>query len=93
MKLRQNIVNATNRVLETTNDLNIDTMEVYNLILEYHKETKKPVFKMDIKIDNGCLYIDNVFIKRVSPLIRPFNVYDEMADYYENKILAMNEIY
>jgi len=91
--LRQNIINVVNRLAATSKSLNLDVMYMYNLIFDYQKKTRKPIFKMDIELKNGVLYIDSKAIEHVDPLIRPFNIDNPEADYYENRILSRSENY
>lgn len=66
-------------------------MTAYQIIFDYEKETRKPVFKMDLKLINGVLFIDGIPKGRVAPLIRPFYTYSPIGNYCENKILAIAE--
>lgn len=89
--LRNDIVNITNE-LATGAGLDFELMTTYNAILHYCKENKTRPRSNKYKLINGCLFINDRLITRVEPL--PQKVYfDPIVDYYENKILARNEIY
>jgi hypothetical protein len=91
--MRQNIINITNELAQGAG-LDFDLMETYNAILNYCIKTKTHATprKNQYNIINGCLYINNQFIKRVAPLPRKVGA-DPVADYYENKILTRQEQY
>lgn len=89
--LRSAIKRTVSELSAESQSLDFDVMEAYQIIFEYQKETRKPVFKMDLKLINGVLFIDGIPKGRVVPLIRPFNTYCPMGEYCENKILAMAE--
>lgn len=44
---------------------------------------KKAFNEYTIIVRHGCLFLDNDFIIRVEPLIRPFLFVSDKADYYE----------
>lgn len=96
---RMNIVNIVNELAPSNLDdccwMNFDLKECYDLILNYciKSGTLHSPRKNTYQLDNGVLVINGQNIGRVQPLIKPFNVYDEVADYYENKNLARAERY
>lgn len=91
--MRQAIVNAVNGLAKESGSLDFELMEAYKLISDYQKESKKAIFKMVIELKNGLLCIDGKPKGRVVPLIKPLNREMPGADYYENKILAIQENY
>lgn len=46
-----------------------------------------PYSSYDTKVENGCLFLNGDFILRIEPLIRPFMIDDEKADYYESRCI------
>lgn len=92
--MRKNIVNIVNE-LAAGQGINFELKKCYNLILEYCKgnNTLYNPRKNKYEIVNGVLSINGKNIERVEPLIRPFNIYDEESEYYENRILATAENY
>lgn len=63
--MRKDIKNIVNN-LALQCGLNFRILECYNLILNYCKKNKIRPTKNDYKIKNGCLFINNKFIKRVN---------------------------
>lgn len=90
--MRKNIINITNELANGAG-LDLDIMALYNAINTYCIETRThgTPRKNDYKLLNGCLYINNNFIKRVAPLPRKI-AYNAAAAYYEGRILARQEL-
>lgn len=63
-------------------DSEISVMEIYDTIMNFCRENQTAPSKHTYTIDNGCLYIDGNFTKRVGPIERPAYVFDEEAAYY-----------
>lgn len=89
--MRSAIKKALNKLSAESQSMDFDVMAAYQIIFEYQKETRKPVFKMDLKMVNGVLFIDGVPKNRIVPLVRPFCTYTPIGEYCENKILTMAE--
>lgn len=91
--MRKSIVNAVNRLSKESGSLDFELIKAYNIIFAYQKESKKAIFEMNLELKNGVLYIDGKSMERVAPLIRPFNIEDLEADFYENRILAKSGLW
>ena len=89
--LRNDITNIVND-LATGAGLDFELMTTYKAIFNYCKENKTRPRSNNYKINNGCLFINNKLITRVEPLPAK-TFFDPVLDYYENKILATNELY
>lgn len=85
--MRQDIVNAVNKLSMNAKNIDIDVLKMYHLIFAYMKEHKKPVKKMELLIDNGVLVIDGKYIERIAALPKK-TTFDEESYYIEGKILA-----
>ena len=62
--MRKDIINIVNK-LALKSDLGFYLMETYNAILKYCKENKKRPRSNEYELINGCLYINNEYIRRV----------------------------
>lgn len=90
--LRNDIVNIVNK-LALQSDLDFYLMETYNAILNYCKENKTRPRSNNYDLINGCLYINNQYIRRVEPLKKGiFDSDPEYSYYLEGKILAQSEL-
>lgn len=89
--MRQDIVNITNELASETS-LDFELLTTYNAISNYCKENKTRPRSNNYELKNGCLYINNTFIKRVEPL-PPRPAFDEHSYIIEGAILAKNDIY
>lgn len=88
--MRKDITNIVNKLAEK-GGIDFELIKCYNLIFNYCKENKKRPSSNEYDLKNGCLYINNEYIKRVDRLYKvPF---DEEAYYLEGKILAKGETY
>lgn len=71
--------------------------ELIKLVIDYrHNQIKSGKARIDdiltAKVIDGCLYLNNEFIKRIAPK-DPRPEYNEAAYYWEEKILARQEAY
>lgn len=89
--MRKDIINIVNK-LALKSDLGFYLMETYNAILKYCKENKKSPRSNEYKLINGCLYINNEYIRRVEPLKNSLFIYNPEIEYIEGKILAQTEL-
>jgi len=90
--MRNDIVNIVNK-LALKSDLDFYIMETYNAIIKYCKENKTRPNSNNYDLKNGCLYINNEYIRRVEPLKRYFiDVDPEYTYYLAGKILAQTEL-
>lgn len=71
----------------------ISTMEIYDCIMNFCKENQTRPRKHTYSINNGCLFIDGKFTKRVGHLDRPAYAFDEETYCAEGRILARQEVY
>ncbi len=86
--MNKTIVKITNEIA-SNQGLDLDIMALYNAILDFNKEHKtitRPRCHR-YEIETGLLYIDGAPVERVAPLPKKVFV-DEIADYYEGRILA-----
>lgn len=91
--MRQDIVNVVNKLAKESGSLDFELKKAYQIIFDAMKETQKHISKMNIQMNNGCIFIDGNIKGRVVPLIKPFCKEDPMADYYENRIYERQENY
>ena len=71
--------------------------ELIKLVIDYRRRQVREGNahiddKLNAKVIDGCLYINNDFIKRIAPK-DPRVKFDEQAYYIEGKILARQEVY
>lgn len=81
--IRRDIERIVNKVSASSPGLGIDVLLMYDLIYDYCKSKCTSPDNNTYSLDNGVLVINGEHIERVCPLIKPFNTYDEKADYYE----------
>lgn len=87
--LRSDIVNIVNKLAEK-GGMDFKLLKCYDLIFNYCKENKTRPRSNNYDLKNGCLYINNQFIRRVDSLYKePF---DEQLYYLAGKILAQSEL-
>lgn len=91
--MRQDIVNVVNKLAKESGSLDFELKKAYQIIFDAMKETQKHISKMNIQMNNGCIFIDGNIKGRVIPLIKPFCKEDPIADYYENRICERQENY
>lgn len=87
--MRKDIINIANQ-LAINQGLDFEIMKAYELIEFYCQTNKVNPYSLDIKINNGAMFIGNKFIDRVAPLKNKIQ-YDEQIYYIEGKILARQE--
>lgn len=91
--MRQDIVNVVNKLAKGSGSLDFELKKAYQIIFNTMKETQKHISKMNIQMNNGCIFIDGKIKERVVPIVKPFMIDDPIADYYENKIYDRQENY
>ena len=91
--MRQDIVYIVNKLAKESGSLDFELKKAYQIIFNTMKETQKHISKMNIQMNNGCIFIDGKLKGRVVPLLKPFCQEDPVADYYENRIYQRQENY
>jgi hypothetical protein len=91
--MRQDIVYIVNKLAKESGSLDFELKKAYQIIFNTMKETQKHISKMNIQMNNGCIFIDGKLKGRVVPLLKPFCKEDPVADYYENRIYQRQENY
>lgn len=86
------IVNIVNELAEK-GGMDFELLKCYDLIFNYCKENKTRPRSNNYDLINGCLYINNQYIRRVEPLKKGiFDSDPEYSYYLEGKILAQSEL-
>ena len=86
-RLRSDITNRVNELAETSANLDLDVMGIYDAIFR----AGKPFASERYTLNDDCLYIDGKMVGRFAPK-SPKGRFDDKAYYTEGKILERNDI-
>lgn len=87
--MRKDIINIVNE-LAAHGTLDFNCIECYQIILDFCKASGTKPNNNKYNVLNGMLQINGANVRRVDRLPKKVQ-FDEIADYYENKILARQE--
>lgn len=86
-RLRADITNRVNELAETSNNLDLDVMGMYDVIFR----AGKPFASERYTLKDDCLYIDGKMVGRFAPKA-PKGSFDDKSYYAEGKILERDDV-